>query len=393
MINGEMNVVSWHPVLTDHQSYTLEALQQKGNYALKVYVANTVHVERQAQGWVNRHVSSFSPELIPEKGWFKFAIQRLRKNRKAVHLFGSPFEQAKLIVVLFLAVAMGLRVYLISEPYSPISVGYQNDKRQYINWLKAKFRPLLYGIYGFLLRHRIDGVFAISCRAIEQYQSLGINREKIFPFGYFVPYQDPAEGLDLPTSSSGKTGLKIVFVGNLIARKGLDLLINAVSNLTKNGWSLSLDVYGPGDPDQYSFDNFSVRYCGLIPFGNSQAVISEYDVLILPSRYDGWGVVVNEALMAGVPVICSDQVGAGAVIEKWQCGATFASEDVPDLVAKLENLLIQPELLNSMRLAANKAGASLEPKVAGQYMSDIIRLNSDMVGALNLCKCPWYECR
>jgi len=393
MINGEMNVVSWHPVLTDHQSYTLEALQQKGNCSLKVYVANTVHVERQAQGWVNQHNPSFSPELIPEKGWLKFAIRRLRENRKAVHLFGSPFEQTKLIVVLFLAVAMRLRVYLISEPYSPISVGYLSDKRQYINWLKAKFRPLLYGIYGLLLRHRIDGVFAISCRAIEQYQRIGINRKKIFPFGYFVPYHDPVEGVNLPTGSSGKTGLKIVFVGTLIATKGLDLLINAVSKLTKNGWSLSLDVYGPGDPGQYSFDHFSVRYCDSIPFGNSQAVISEYDVLVLPSRYDGWGVVVNEALMAGVPVICSDQVGAGAVIEKWQCGATFASEDVPDLVAKLENLLIHPELLNSMRLAAKKAGVSLEPRVPGRYMSDIIRLGSDMVGTQSSCKCPWYECR
>ena len=136
-----------------------------------------------------------------------------------------------------------------------------------------------------------------------------------------------------------------------------------------------------------------MRYCDSIPFGNSQAVISEYDVLVLPSRYDGWGVVVNEALMAGVPVICSDQVGAGAVIEKWQCGATFASEDVPDLVDKLENLLIHPELLNSMRLAAKKAGVSLEPRVAGQYMSDIIRLGSDMVGTQSSCKCPWYECR
>jgi glycosyltransferase involved in cell wall biosynthesis len=294
--------------------------------------------------------------------------------------------------VLFLAVAMGLRVYLISEPYSPISVGYQNDKRQYINWLKAKFRPLLYGIYGMLLRHRIDGVFAISCRAVEQYQRIGINRKKIFPFGYFVPYQDSVGGLNLPTGSSGKTGLKIVFVGNLIVRKGLDLLINAVSNLTKNGWSLSLDVYGPGDPDQYNFDHFSVRYCDLIPFGNSQAVISEYDVLVLPSRYDGWGVVVNEALMAGVPVICSDQVGASAVIEKWQCGGTFASEDVSDLIGKLKNLLIHPELLSNMCLATNKAGASLEPKVAGQYMSDIISQDSDMVGRQNLYKCPWYEC-
>lgn len=121
-------------------------------------------------------------------------------------------------------------------------------------------------------------------------------------------------------------------------------------------------------------------------------VMSEYDVLVLPSRYDGWGVVVNEALMAGVPVICSDQVGASAVVEKWQCGSIFASEDLPDLVSKLENLLNHPELLNNMCLAANKAGASLEPKVAGQYMIDRISKEPDMVGIQDLYKCPWYEC-
>jgi len=113
----------------------------------------------------------------------------------------------------------------------------------------------------------------------------------------------------------------------------------------------------------------------------------------LPSRYDGWGVVVNEALMASVPVICSNQVGAGAVIEKWQCGATFKSENVSDLAGKLKGLLMQPELLSNMRLAAKKAGESLDPNIAGQYMSDIIK--RDYVAAVISTKseCPWYECK
>lgn len=388
-----MKVVSWHPALTDHQSYTLAALQQAGDCALKVYVTNRVHVERKAQGWVNQHAPSLNPELIPKMGWIKFAIQRLREHRDAVHLFGSPFEQTKLIVVLLLAVAMGLRVFLISEPYSPISVGYQNDKRQYINWLKAKLRPLLYGIYGVLLRQRIGGVFAISCRAIEQYQSIGIAKEKIFPFGYFVPGQEMADTVTAPSVSSDKADLKIVFIGNLIARKGLDILIGAVRGLNNNGLSLSLNVYGPGDPNQYRFDQSAVRYCGLVTFGNSQEVISRYDVLVLPSRYDGWGVVINEALMAGVPVICSNQVGAGAVIEKWQCGVIFSSEDVSDLASKLKELLLVPALLSNMRLAASKAGASLDPKVAGQYMFDIISQDSVGVGRLKKPECPWYDCQ
>jgi glycosyltransferase involved in cell wall biosynthesis len=388
-----MKIVSWHPVLTDHQSYTLAALQQAGNCNLKVYVAKMAHAERQAQGWVNQHASSLSPELIPRNGWIKFAIQHLREHRDAVHLFGSPFEQSRQIFVLMLAVVMGLRVYLISEPYSSISAGYQNDNRQYSNWLKATLRPLLYFIYGMLLRRQIAGVFAISCRAVAQYQSMGFAREKLFPFGYFVPSQKKASLVNSLKCCSGKTNLRIVFVGNLIARKGLDILTNAVGHLNSIEALFSLDVYGPGDPSQFDFDHSAVRYCGLIPFGNAQAVISEYDVLVLPSRYDGWGVVVNESLMAGVPVICSNQVGAGAVIEKWQCGLTFANEDVADLVGKLKEIQIQPERLHNMRLAAKKAGESLEPEIAGQYMFDIVFQDSVRERTWGKPECPWYECQ
>jgi glycosyltransferase involved in cell wall biosynthesis len=388
-----MKVVSWHPVLTDHQSYTLAALQKAGDCELKVYVAKMEHAERQAQGWVNQHALILSPALIPKKGWLKFALRQLREHRDSIHLFGSPFEQTRLIIVLLITVAMGLRVYLISEPYSPISVGYQNDKRRYINWLKAKLRPLLYGMYGVLLRRRIGGVFAISCLASAQYQSIGIAKEKIFPFGYFVPYQEPDNSFRLPVGSAARESLKLVFVGNLIARKGLDILIAAIRELNNQGLSLSLDVYGPGEPKQYCFDQSIVRYCGLIPFGKAQAVISEYDMLALPSRYDGWGVVVNEALMAGVPVICSNQVGAGAVVEKWQCGAIFASEEVSDLINKLKELLIKPELLNKMNIATRKAGETLDPKVAGRYMFDIISQEVAVTGIRNEQKCPWYECK
>ena len=111
-----MKVISWQPVLTDHQSYTLDALQQAASGVLTAYVCRAEHPTRQVQGWVNRHADSLSPQLIPQKGWFKYIVRQLRDHRDAVHIFGSPFEQPKLIVTLLLAIAMGLRVFLISEP-------------------------------------------------------------------------------------------------------------------------------------------------------------------------------------------------------------------------------------------------------------------------------------
>ncbi|MDD5580243.1 MAG: glycosyltransferase [Methylobacter sp.] len=386
-----MKIISWNPVLTDHQSYTLEVLQQAGQGSLTVYVTKAVHPARQEQGWVNLHASKLTPNLIPRKGWFKFFVQRLRMHKDAVHLFASPFEQPKLIVALLLAIAMRLKVFLISEPYSTVPAGYLDDSHQYIDRFKAKLRPVLYRFYGALLRRRVAGVFAISTLAVSQYKSIGIPKDKVFPFGYFVPRAECSYFEAGPVSNSSTSGLRLIFIGALIERKGLDVLIEAIKNLRKKGILLTLDVYGSGDTSRFDLELSNVRYCGVIPFGSSQAVLSQYDMLVLPSRYDGWGVVVNEALLAGVPVICSNRVGAAAIIQKWGCGAIFTSEDVSDLENKLEGFVIAPEQLAKMRNAARNAASSLDPEVAGRYMFDVISKNS-AAAAPTKPICPWYEC-
>jgi glycosyltransferase involved in cell wall biosynthesis len=384
-----LKVISWHPVLTDHQSYTLEALRNAAKCTLTVYVAKAEHPSRQVQGWVNRHAPSLSPLLIPQKGWFKFIIQQLRAHQDAVHLFGSPFEQPRLILTLLLAIAMGLKVFLISEPYSPISTGYQNDRHKLVNWVKAALRPILYRFYGAMLSRRLAGVFAISTLAAFQFRSIGIDKEKIFPFGYFVPHSELL-CRDVLMTDSKKIDLRLIFIGTLIERKGLDVLIEAVKGLNGNDSVVTLDVYGAGDSSQFDFDQSTVSYCGLIPFGEAQAVIARYDILVLPSRYDGWGVVVNEALMAGVPVICSNRVGAGAVVEKWQCGAIFTSEDVSDLERKLNEIVFAPKSLGKMRLATRNASAVLDPEVAGRYMFDVLR-DDTLSAKQQKPSCPWYD--
>jgi glycosyltransferase involved in cell wall biosynthesis len=268
---------------------------------------------------------------------------------------------------------MRARVFLISEPYSPISVGYLEDTHPFTNWLKGLFRPMVYRCYGALLRRRIAGVFAISPLAASQYRTLGIPKEKIFPFGYFVPRASEAPAPRSSVVDEAQRVLSVIFVGTLTTRKGLDVVIDAVTSLRREGVTISLDAYGPGDPSRYDFDEVTTRYRGAIPFGNAQTVIANYDALVLPSRYDGWGVVVNEALMAGVPVVCSDCVGAGVVVDAWGCGAIFSSEDVSDLKAKLRDLALNPDRLARVSAAAAEAGKALDPALAGRFMYDSIR--------------------
>src|SRR5437870_11248743 len=60
------------------------------------------------------------------------------------------------------------------------------------------------------------------------------------------------------------------------------------------------------------------------------------DLLVLPSRYDGWGAVINEALMSGIPAICSDNCGAADLVRSSvQLGAVFRAGSAIDLARVL----------------------------------------------------------
>ncbi|WP_294736804.1 glycosyltransferase family 4 protein [uncultured Pseudomonas sp.] len=375
--------VTWQPVLTDHQAYTYEALSQQANTPVVAYVLTMEDSTRHVQGWQDTQVKSIERRLIPEHENFAYCFRKMREHRHNVHLFGSAFQNWKMLYCLMLAIVFRVEFYLVSEPYSPIAQGYFNDGSMTRQKLKAILRPYLYKVYMTLLKRWMSGVFSISTKAVEQYSESGVKKNKLFPFGYFVPSIENRHSI--PYSKHERPhSLRIVFVGALIARKGLDLLIEAVARSTA---PVILDVYGPGDPSPFAFDEDKICYRGTIPFGTTQKIVSQYDLLVLPSRYDGWGVVVNEALCAGVPVICSDQVGARVLIEKFGAGVVFDSNDSGALEAIISKLGSKPEHLLAMRAATRSAAQAIQPDVAAGYMLAVLRAKP---GDKSAVVSPWY---
>jgi glycosyltransferase involved in cell wall biosynthesis len=378
-----MNIVSWHPVLTDHQSFTLQALEHAIDGKVTVVVARNEDLTRKAQGWTPAEVGSLTVLPLGPRPLLRDIRHVLREHRHCVHLFGSPFDQPSFMVALWCGLRMGLPIYLISEPYSTIASGYLDDRRRMVSWLKAKLRPTLYRLYGLVLRRRVQGVFTISPLALSQYRAMGIPDKKLHPFGYFVPRQTTAPAARFP-----RKGCKAVFVGNLIGTKGVRELAATTKRLMADGIDLQVDVYGAGDPSPFEFDEISIRYAGRIPFGEAQSVIAGYDFLVLPSRYDGWGVVVNEAVLAGVPVLCSDAVGAAGFIRKWGCGMIYSAGSANALEASMRALAVDSELLDRLSQACIVSREHLLPTVAGRYMADV--LTSDGRPGVLITN-PWYD--
>ena len=377
-------IIAWQPVLTDHQAYTYQELSIQSRLPLTVNVMRLEDATRKKQGWTDASIHGLNRILIPKKRFFRYCIYQLFIHRSQIHIFGSAFESYKMFLIIIFASILKVNYYIISESYSPVAMSYFGEGVRIIDNIKAVLRPILYRLYILLLRKSVKGVFSISKLSIKQLIKSGLGQDKIFPFGYFVPAILPRDNYKF--RSTGQ--LRLIFVGSLIPRKGLNILLEAVAEAKKKCDQILLDVYGPGSCEYYDLSDDSIQYRGVIPFGHVQNKMQEYDLMVLPSKYDGWGVVVNEAICSGLPVVCSNAVGASVLVEKYKVGEVFESGDSDQLANILCKINSDRKYLKILRSNIDAARSEIQPKNAAAFMMNVF-ISTDNTRSNNIS--PWYK--
>lgn len=126
-----------------------------------------------------------------------------------------------------------------------------------------------------------------------------------------------------------------LYVGRLIECKNLEVMLKAFMKLKDTNDNVRLTIVGDGDLYRSLKENYnddSILFKGK-KYG--EELINEYknaNVLILPSLYEPWGLVVNEAMSEGLPVIVSDQVGARYdLVDGRDTGYVFRCDDITEL--------------------------------------------------------------
>ncbi|REG88197.1 glycosyltransferase family 4 protein [Winogradskyella sediminis] len=136
------------------------------------------------------------------------------------------------------------------------------------------------------------------------------------------------------------------FVGTISTRKGVDVLIEAFSQCKQR--NLHLIILGDGNVDWLKglISKYKVQQqITLIPFRDPLEIYNMIDVLILPSRVEGFPLVPLEAMMMKKPVIRSDIEGAKDQIIEGENGYLFESENVIQLSNIIDNIAMHPEKL------------------------------------------------
>jgi glycosyltransferase involved in cell wall biosynthesis len=174
-----------------------------------------------------------------------------------------------------------------------------------------------------------------------------------------------------PHESSSAT--TFFFCGQMIRRKGVDLLLSAFERLVAKGLDISLLLVGREAelPELLASVTEAararIRYEGFQPPDKLHLFFALADVFVLPSRHEGWGVVINQALGAGLPVICSDAVGAGTdLVEEEVNGLHFAAGDVEGLQNCLERLANSPEIARQWGEASRQKAYSIVPSAGAE---------------------------
>jgi glycosyltransferase involved in cell wall biosynthesis len=160
-----------------------------------------------------------------------------------------------------------------------------------------------------------SGIAAIGSVAAARYRSMAADTSPVENIPYFC---DTAAFGAIPRSPSrSRREVRFLFCGQLIHRKGVDLLMRAFQRLEQRYPHVSLTLVGEGPmrkalERQFPGASARVRFEAFQQIPQLPRYFADADVFILPSRHDGWGVVVNQAIAAGLAVICTKAVGAAA---------------------------------------------------------------------------------
>jgi glycosyltransferase involved in cell wall biosynthesis len=157
--------------------------------------------------------------------------------------------------------------------------------------------------------------------------------------------------------------LRILFVGSLIARKGLHVLLDAVAALPTSDWCLEVigdterdPVYAARIRRQISHSSIqnSVRLLGATGDDQLAEALRRSHVLAVPSAHEGFGIAYLEAMSFGLPVLASAAGGASEFVSEGESGYLIRPGDSETMTEHLRTLSIDRSLLARLGASAQQ---------------------------------------
>lgn len=290
------------------------------------------------------------------------------------------------------------RAWSDSSPYAVVNGTYWSPNIvmvMFIRWLRK--RPVYFwgepvfgmsnGVRHLIKKHLLamplrlfsSGLFAIGVRAVESYRSLGYKKEiSNLPYNIRTElFRDDmvTEG-DILINEWKRNGETILLSsGALVKRKGMDILVKAF--LPLENCKARLVILGDGIERDH-LENLAggssrIYFAGFRNKEEIPAYFKQADIFVFASRYDGWGLVINEAFAAGLAIISSAAVGAAA--DKLRNGANgmiIETERPEDWTTAMRSLIEDKEKRRQLASESAQTALELSSKFNAKKLYDIL---------------------
>lgn len=193
----------------------------------------------------------------------------------------------------------------------------------------------------------------------------------VIPYGFPPARPEVARAVRGPVTSSHP--LRLLFVGGLSQRKGIADLFAAAKTI---GGAVSLTVIGskvgvacPALDRELALH----RWIPSLPHDQILAEMHAHDVLVFPSLFEGFGLVITEAMSQGTPVITTDRTAGPDLITHGRNGWLIPAGNTEALVRQIEELVRHPELIRSAGENARATAAARPWSVYGRELAAAVR--------------------
>ena len=232
---------------------------------------------------------------------------------------------------------------IMFDGISPKKIEVKENKLKFA-WKKF----LVKGCFAFLGNGTVGKIYA---------KKLGVSEDKIYNqyltvniehFMNLLNEKNKIRSIIRQKLSIPENGLVLLYVGRLIELKGVQDLIKAYSEIKQQNQNVYLLIVGFGTYEEelkkMSKDVKDIFFVGHVGYSQIHEYYFASDILVLPTYDDPWGLVINEAMACGLPVVTTTAAGASLDLIK-DNGYVFEPKDVKALSDIINKYIEDPNLL------------------------------------------------
>lgn len=226
--------------------------------------------------------------------WLKYIL-----NYKPDVINLTGYSDLGTIFVLILAKILGIKTLMTNESIYSTRLHTKSINQVFVN------------LYKSMLLKLTDGFLSYGIKSNDYLFRYGSNKSQIFSF---LNAFDRSKFRVLTTISESNSEPYILFVGRLSEEKNLDSLIDLARLFKRDKFNCRIKIVGDGDEylkilNLIQLENLPIDLEGAINWDQLGSIYKSAVSFILPSLNETWGMVANEALEMGIPVICSNVCG------------------------------------------------------------------------------------